>query len=62
MLVNLLASISLFWGVRQLDREFSLSPIETARALAMTVLVPPSGDLDMTVEELLEVFGDRKVE
>jgi hypothetical protein len=62
MFFGLLASMSLLWGFWQLDREVSLSPVETARALAKAVLKSPSGDLDMNIAELLEVFGDRKVE
>jgi hypothetical protein len=62
MLIGLLASTSLLWGFWQLDREVSLSAVETARALAKTVLESPSGDLDMNIAELLEVFGDREVE
>jgi hypothetical protein len=62
MLIGLLASTSLLWGFWQLDREVNLSPVETARALAKTVLESPSGNLDMNIAELLEVLGDREVE
>lgn len=62
MLLSLLASMSLFWGYWQLNREVTFSPIETARALAQTILIEPSGRLDMDVNELLKVVGDREVE
>jgi hypothetical protein len=53
MLIGLLASTSLLSGFWQLDREVSLSPVETARALAKTVLESPSGNLDMRREMLI---------
>lgn len=61
MFLALLAAMSLFWGFWQPDREASLSPIETARALAGTVMSPPSGDIRMDVQELLEVIGHKEV-
>jgi len=61
MLLGLLATLSLFWGFWQLERAVSTSPIETACALAGTVLCPPFGDVRIDVEELLGVVGQRMV-
>ena len=64
MLLGLLAALSLFWGFWgfwQLEHAVSMSPIETACALAGTVLSPLSGDVRMVVEEFLGVVGQRMV-
>jgi len=60
MLISLIASMSLLRGYRGLQREVTLSPVETARALAKVVLQSPSDNRDMTIEQLLKEFGDRK--
>jgi hypothetical protein len=59
IIVSLFASMSLLWGFWHLNRKVSLSPVETARALAETVLDSPSGNRDMTIAQMLELFGDR---
>ncbi|KAF1848809.1 uncharacterized protein K460DRAFT_304299 [Cucurbitaria berberidis CBS 394.84] len=61
MLLCLFAILSLFWGFWELDREVSLSPIETGRALAETILSRPEGTAEMDAKELIEAIGDKKV-
>jgi hypothetical protein len=60
MLACLLAIVSLFWGIGELDRKVSLSPLETGRALAMALLAPPKSTATMDLEEMLRVMGNRK--
>jgi hypothetical protein len=60
MLLNILAASSLFYGYWRLKRPVSLSPLETGRALAAVIRDESTGDLDMNIEQLLGVIGDKK--
>jgi hypothetical protein len=60
MLLSILTVSSLFYGYWRLKRPVSLSPLETGQALAAVIMSEPTGDLDMNIEQLLGVIGDKK--
>ncbi|KAH5794224.1 hypothetical protein HBI88_076650 [Parastagonospora nodorum] len=58
------AATSLLWGYWRLDRQATLSPLETGCALADVLKAPPPRyqESKMAIENLLEDIGGRKVE
>ncbi|ORY14684.1 hypothetical protein BCR34DRAFT_224792 [Clohesyomyces aquaticus] len=58
MLLSWFASLSLLWGFWSLEREVSLSPLETARALADGIKHVEGTTADVEIEKIMEEMGE----